>query len=56
MLDAMSKILGFTMEEKITLGLAKTNTASGGAGEGGAIDANKGISDKLINFLLDDDE
>lgn len=48
----MSKILGFTVEEKITLGLAKTNTPATGEDK----DPNKGISDKLINFLLEDDD
>lgn len=53
MLDAMSKILGFTVEEKLTLGLAKSNHLGTSEGESGAI---KGISDKLINFLLEDDD
>ena len=53
MLDAMSKILGFTLEEKIALGLAKPNSSDHSEG---AKDINKGISDKLINFLLEDDE
>lgn len=53
MLDAMSKILGFTLEEKITLGLAKTNNPANDSQEKVS---NKGISDKLINFLLEDDD
>ena len=50
MLDAMSKILGFSMEEKEVLGLVKKNSLEDDK------QGNKGIGDKLINFLLDDED
>lgn len=54
MLDAMSKILAFTIEEKQVLGLAKKQ---GGIEAEGAEDLQKkGIGEKLINFFLMDDE
>jgi hypothetical protein len=52
MLEAMSKILLFTMEEKQLLGIVKKEQLNGG--ESGEV--KKGFSDKLINFLLDDDD
>ncbi|CDW82092.1 viral a-type inclusion protein repeat containing protein [Stylonychia lemnae] len=53
MLDAMSKILGFTMEEKQSLGLIKKPTTL----DAGAEQQNtRGIGEKLINFFLQDDD
>ena len=49
MLETMSKILAFTMEEKQTLGLVKKATLVD-PGKGG------GISDKLYSFFMQDDE
>lgn len=53
MLEAMSKILAFTMEEKEQLGLVKkTKVAEIGKDQRQV----RGISDKLINFFLDDED
>lgn len=49
MLDTMSKILGFTIEEKQLLGLIK---AEGGASS----QAPKGIKDSLISFFMNEDD
>lgn len=46
MLETMSKILAFTMEEKQTLGLVKKAT----------LNEKGGISDKLYSFFMQDDE
>lgn len=57
MLDAMSKILGFTMEEKAALGIVQKqslNDNGSSASAGGA--SINGISDSLINFLLEDED
>lgn len=57
----MSKILGFTMEEKQMLGIVKKNSLmdtadnTNSSSTSGAV-PNKGISDRLINFLLDSDD
>lgn len=55
MLDAMSKILGFSLEEKQTLGLAKKQGFIEEASKESE-DKHKGIGEKLINFFLMDDD
>ena len=53
MLEAMSKILAFSIEEKEQLGMVKkTKVAEVGKDQRQA----RGISDKLINFFLDDED
>mmetsp|Transcript_21073 Transcript_21073/g.20220 ORF Transcript_21073/g.20220 Transcript_21073/m.20220 type:complete len:85 (+) Transcript_21073:1414-1668(+) len=57
MLEAMSKVLVFSIEEKEVLGIVKKehlDNASAGTTHGKEL--NKGFSDKLINFLLDDED
>jgi hypothetical protein len=58
MLDTMSKILAFTMDEKQTLGLVKKASYNESPAEGGGTSQtySKGISDKLISFFLQDDD
>jgi hypothetical protein len=68
MLDAMSKILGFTIEQKQALGLVKkTNILQGAPGQGtsgaqGSASADretkdlKGVTSSLVNFLMGDDD
>ena len=56
MLEAMSKILCFTMEEKQILGIVKKNSLDDGEPSNVGSGPNKGIGEKLINFLLDDDD
>ena len=54
MLDAMSKILAFSMEEKQELGLLKKTSGDlGGEADPGA---GGGFGKKFLDFLLDDDE
>jgi len=53
MLDAMSKILCFTIEEKQTLGLAKRTKLDGSNNEETDL---KGVTSSLVNFLMGDDE
>jgi hypothetical protein len=55
MLDAMSKILGFSIEEKQNLGLVKKveKDASGGKKEE---PARGGFGSSLVSFLMGDDE
>jgi hypothetical protein len=55
MLDAMSKILGFTMEEKQVLGLVKKQSLEGDA-NGTPEQHQKGLGEKLINFFLQDED
>ena len=55
MLEAMSKILGFSMEEKQKLGLIKkvedkTETAQAAAAKSG------GFGSSLVSFLMGDDD
>jgi hypothetical protein len=47
MLETMSKILGFTMEEKQMLGLVKKASVEEGGATGG-----RGIKDSLISFFM----
>jgi len=56
MLDAMSKILGFTLEEKQILGLAKKQSLLDDSQSSTGDQPNKGIGEKLINFFLMDDD
>eukprot|EP00347_Sterkiella_histriomuscorum_P018330 403345918 len=66
MLDSMSRILAFSMDEKITLGLVKKQIlADEGSGNtassltGAAVTqqtVQKGIGEKLISFFLQDDD
>lgn len=58
MLDAMSKILGFTMEEKQTLGLVERQKINEpAAGNSGAAPKDiKGVGQALFSFLMGDDE
>lgn len=53
MLDAMSKILAFTMEEKQTLGLVQKETVDGKAADSVQ---KKGLGGSLISFLMGDDD
>lgn len=55
MLEAMSKILVFTMEEKESLGMVKKEVLEGQTEDKTGL-IKKGFSEKLINFLLDDEE
>lgn len=55
MLDAMSKILGFSIEEKQALGLIKKQNLDEGNAPGSEQNT-KGIGEKLINFFLMDDD
>ena len=52
MLDAMSKILCFTIEEKQSLGLVQRTKLNG---EEEQTDL-KGVTSSLVNFLMGDDE
>mmetsp|Transcript_9901 Transcript_9901/g.7444 ORF Transcript_9901/g.7444 Transcript_9901/m.7444 type:complete len:84 (+) Transcript_9901:187-438(+) len=56
MLESMSKVLVFSMEEKESLGLVKKEQLEGGGSGKHSGVLNKGISDKFINFLLDDED
>lgn len=49
MLDTMSKILGFSMEEKEILGIIKKETVDKENG-------GKGIKDQLYSFFMQDDD
>ena len=53
MLDAMSKILAFTMEEKETLGLVKRQTLDDPKK---MPESFKQVSSSLVSFLMGDDE
>ena len=55
MLEALSKILVFTIEEKESLGMVKKETLGDNDSSEQGILSKKGFSDKLINFLLDDE-
>ena len=55
MLDAMSKILGFTMEEKQALGMVKRQTIDGKpAGE--EAKEKQGFRASFVSFLMGDDD
>jgi hypothetical protein len=54
MMDAMSKILDFTNEERVTLGLKPLDKVFLNPTTSTSVTAN--IADKLVNFLLLDDE
>ena len=56
MLDAMSKILGFTMEEKQALGLIKKQTIGGQPGGSEESKEHQGFRASLVSFLMGDDE
>ena len=60
MLDAMSKILGFTMEEKQTLGLVQRQQIEDPGAAASAQAQNpkdiKGVGQALFSFLMGDDE
>lgn len=56
MLEAMSKILVFTIEEKESLGIVKKEILQGESEPEQSLINKKGFSDKLINFLLDDED
>lgn len=51
MLDTMSRILGFSMEEKQMLGLVQKVTVEEGCGAG-VRGEKKGIKDSLISFFM----
>jgi len=50
MLEAMSQILWFTMEDKEALGLVKKQKLDPNEGK-----RNAGFGDRLINYFLDDE-
>lgn len=54
MLDAMSKILGFTMEEKQALGLVKKQSIDGKPG--GKEEQRQGFRASFVSFLMGDDD
>jgi hypothetical protein len=57
MLDAMSKILGFSMEEKQALGLVKRVEKDSPKGKQEETPPNKGsFGSSLVSFLMGDDE
>ena len=53
MLDAMSKILGFTMEEKQALGLVKKQSIDGKPEEK---EERQGFRASFVSFLMGDDD
>ena len=55
MLQAISKILQFTEEEKATLGLGPGGAGADGQGQGEAT-AKRGFSASLVSFLMHDDD
>ena len=56
MLEAMSKVLVFSVEEKEMLGIVKKEVLETNVGSENQKLLNKGFSDTLINFLLDDED
>ena len=54
MLQAISKILEFTEEEKATLGLGPGGAGADGQGQGEA-KSKRGFSASLVSFLMNDD-
>ena len=56
MLDAMSKILGFTMEEKQSLGLVKKQSIDAKQGRAEESKEPQGFRASFVSFLMGDDD
>jgi hypothetical protein len=56
MLEAMSKILVFSIEEKESLGMVKKEVLQGTGEAEQSLINKKGFSDQLVNFLMDSDD